>query len=267
MKKITFLSLPLILLLSACAGPVTMAPQGTQQEILQERAYQQGLSKEQLQAGQANLDAVTVRLVTANADFCGKKVQKVLYRGEALRACAFPLVIDEKDKEINAYTDGNKIVISRKMLNFVHNDNELALVIGHELAHAALNHVGKTTQNVVLGQIGGIAIDQILASQGLNTGGQFASLGSGIAQSRYSVAFEQEADYVGMYFMERAGFNIEGVANFWRRMAANDSRTITQRTSHPTSPERFIAIERTQKEIAAKKKAGERLVPNLAPKK
>lgn len=256
----------LVLALSACAGPVTMAPLGTQQEILQERTYQQSLTKEQLQAGQANLDAVTIRLLTANVDFCGKKVQKVLYQGKAMHACAFPVAIDEKDKEINAYTDGSKIVISRKMLNFVNNDNELALVIGHELGHAALNHVGKTTQNVVLGQIGGLAIDQILASQGLNTGGQFASLGSGIAQQRYSVAFEQEADYVGMYFMERAGFNTEGVANFWRRMAANDSRTITQRTSHPTSPERFIAIDRTHKEIAAKKSAGQKLVPNLKPK-
>lgn len=260
-----FLLLPL-LFLAACAGPVTNAPLGTQQEILQEREYQQSLSKEQLQAGQANLESVAIRLLSANVDFCGKRVQQVLYKGEKMKVCGFPVGIDDKDKEINAHTDGNKIIISRRMLEFVNNDNELALVVGHELAHAALQHVGKATQNAALGQIGGFALDQLLASQGLNTGGQFSQLGGGIAQARYSVAFEQEADYVGMYFMERAGFNTAGVANFWRRMAANDSRTITQRSSHPTSPERFVAIERTQKEIAAKKSAGQKLVPNLKPK-
>jgi predicted Zn-dependent protease len=263
-KTLSLLLLPL--LLAACAGPVTMAPQGTAQEIAEERAYQQALAKEEAGGGQTNVEAVSIRLLGANAKFCGNNLRQVTYQGKKATICGFPVVIDNKDKDINAYTDGKKIVISRKMLEFVNNDNELALVIGHELAHAALGHVNKSMQNAAIGQIGGFAIDQLLASQGLSTGGQFASLGGGIAQARYSVAFEQESDYVGIYFMERAGFDTAGVASFWRRMAANDSRTITQRTSHPTSPERFIAIDRAQKEVAAKKKAGQPLVPNLRPK-
>ena len=76
-------------------------------------------------------------------------------------------------------------------------------------------------------------------------------------------AFEQEADYVGMYFMERAGYNSTGVADFWRRYAAESPKSVSKRTTHPTSPERFIAIERTHREIAHKKAAGQPLIPNL----
>lgn len=256
-----------LLLVAACQGPVTLAPQGTQAEIMQEAAIQRQLAKEQAARGTVDLGDVAFPILSANAPFCGDRVRTASYKGQQARLCSFPVVIDKKDKNINAYTDGEKIIVSQKMLDFIQNRNELALVVGHELAHAALNHVGKTMQNTALGQIGGFAVDQLLASQGLNTGGQFASLGAGVAQQRYSVGFEQEADYVGMYFMARAGFDTAGVANFWRRMAANDSRSINNRSSHPTSPERFIAIERTHREIAAKVAAGQPLTPNMAPKK
>jgi predicted Zn-dependent protease len=88
-------------------------------------------------------------------------------------------------------------------------------------------------------------------------------MGGQMGVARYSVAFEQEADYVGMYFMARAGYDPSGVADFWRRMAAEGESSITQRTSHPTSPERFLTMERTYGEIAAKKSRGQPLVPNL----
>ena len=97
----------------------------------------------------------------------------------------------------------------------------------------------------------------------MGTGGQFSQIGGQIGVAQYSVAFEQEADYVGMYFMERAGYSTTGVAHFWRRMAAEGATSVSRRTSHPSSPERFLAIERTQAEIATKKARNLPLVPNL----
>lgn len=266
MKKY-FVPAVFFLALAACQGPVTMAPQGTRQEIMQEAAIQRQLAKDAQGSSSANLNDVIVPLLGANADFCKPRVRQISWRGQKVWICNYAVAVNKADKEINAHTDGEKIIISQKMLDFINTNNELALVVGHELAHAALGHVGKLTQNAALGQIGGFAVDQLLASAGVSTGGQFSSLGGGLAQQRYSIPFEQEADYVGMYFMARAGFDTAGAAQFWRRMAANDARAITQRSSHPTSPERFIAIERTRKEIAAKKAAGEPLVPNYLPKK
>ncbi|MDY0008808.1 MAG: M48 family metallopeptidase [Bdellovibrionales bacterium] len=182
---------------------------------------------------------------------------------QPVEGCNYPVILDSNSNDINAYADGQKIVISRGIVRFSENDNELALVIAHELGHNAMRHIDKMRQNATVGSIGGLAIDSLLAAAGVSTGGVATQMGGQMAIQQHSVAFEQEADYVGMYFMERAGFSAASVANFWRRMGAENARAINTRTSHPTSVERFLAIERTYAEIQSKKRNGQALVPNM----
>ncbi|MFN7114246.1 MAG: M48 family metalloprotease [Alphaproteobacteria bacterium] len=182
---------------------------------------------------------------------------------QPVEACNYPVILDSNSNDINAYADGQKIVISRGIVRFAENDNEIAMVIAHELGHSALRHVDKMRQNATVGSLGGLAIDSLLAAAGVSTGGAGMQMGGQMALQQYSVPFEQEADYVGMYFMERAGYNTANVANFWRRMGAENARAINTRTTHPTSVERFLAIERTYAEIQNKKRAGQPLVPNI----
>lgn len=182
---------------------------------------------------------------------------------QPLEGCNYPVVLDSNSNDINAYADGQKIVISRGILRFAENDNEVAMVIAHELGHSAMTHVDKMRQNASVGTIGGLAIDSLLGAAGVSTGGIATQMGGQMALQQYSVPFEQEADYVGMYFMERAGYSSAGVANFWRRMGAENAQSISTRTTHPTSVERFLAIERTHAEIQNKKRAGQTLVPNM----
>lgn len=124
-----------------------------------------------------------------------------------VKACDFPafLVMQES---LNAFADGKSIGIFRGMLRFA-NDNELALVIGHELAHNFMGHIEASQRNNLLGSIAEI----IAASKGVPTQG---TLGAAIALA-YSPAFEAEADYVGLYVLARAGFDIKDAPKFWRR--------------------------------------------------
>lgn len=177
-------------------------------------------------------------------------------------ACNYPVMLDNSGA-INAYADGEKIVMTRGMMRFAENDTEVALVVAHELAHNTMNHIGKLRQNAMAGSLGGLVVDSLLGAAGVNTGGQFSQLGGQAGQQRYSVSFEQEADYVGMYYLARAGFPTNGVANFWRRMATEGQASIDVRTSHPTSAERFIAIERTHDEIQTKLRNNQPLAPNF----
>ena len=173
--------------------------------------------------------------------------------------CNFPTIVDRNDSKINAYADGKHIIISKGMMRFVESDTELALVIAHELAHNTMGHINKKKINTVMGAIGGLAMDVLLGSSG-----EFYNLGGQMGALAHSVAFEQEADYIGMYYMARAGYNIDNVAYFWRRMAVeNGGKSIYIRTTHPTSPERFLAIEKTVKEIKYKKSKRQKLTPNL----
>jgi hypothetical protein len=173
-----------------------------------------------------------------------------------VKACDFPafLVMNES---LNAFADGQRIAIFRGMLRFA-NDQELAIVIGHELAHNFMGHIEAAQRNNFLGTLA-----EILAqSRGVPTQG---ALGAAIALA-YSPAFETEADYVGLYVLARAGIDIQDAPKFWRRMAAASPRGISQRgliASHPATAARFVAMEKTVREIEAKRAAGQPLEPNV----
>jgi predicted Zn-dependent protease len=107
----------------------------------------------------------------------------------------------------------------------------------------------------------GTLLDLAAAANGINTRGTFGNAGA----SAFSQDFEAEADYVALYYMNAAGLPLEGVANFWREMAAEHPRSIgsNHSASHPATSERFLAISKTIDEINNKIAAGEPLTPNL----
>lgn len=178
--------------------------------------------------------------------------------------CDYKLQYAYKDNTINASANGKKIIMTRGMKRFVQNDDEMATVLAHELAHNTMEHIEKAKRNVALGYSLGIAANIAIseyAKGGVVTNAPefFGHLFRGYK----SVAFEQEADYVGSYFMERAGYDISVPSHFWRRMASENSiSSIDLESSHPTSVKRFLALEKTKNEIERKTREGRDLVPN-----
>ncbi len=135
---------------------------------------------------------------------------------------------------INAYATGKSIVVTAGMMEFVNSDDELAYVIGHELAHNTHRHIRKSITNFIL---------------------------SGLAH-RYTRPFEAEADYVGLYYAARAGFDLNNVEDIWRRLARRSLKPIYKAKTHPTFPNRAVLIETTRNEIQAKRDEGLDLIPN-----
>jgi beta-barrel assembly-enhancing protease len=182
-----------------------------------------------------------------------------------IKACDFKVHLAPDDVK-NAYADGKNIVVYKGMMDFFKSDEDIALVVSHELAHNSMKHIDAKQKNAIIGGIIGLLFDIAAAGAGVNTNGDFTRLGAGLTGNAYSVEFEQEADYVGLYFMQKAGYNIENAAGFWRRMAVNNSQAITMKSSHPTTPQRFVAIEATVSEIKTKIANGEPLTPELKSK-
>jgi predicted Zn-dependent protease len=171
--------------------------------------------------------------------------------------CDFPVTLNNSDA-LNAYADGHKVVIMRGMMRFAKNDDELALVISHELAHDAMGHIQKKEGNRLIGTF----VDVLIAAVAhVNTQGAFGRAGG----QAYSKEFESEADYVGLYIMARAGMSIDDAPNFWRRMAAAHPGAIGDSFSstHPATPERMLALEKTVQEIHQKEKEGLPLLPDM----
>jgi Zn-dependent protease with chaperone function len=181
---------------------------------------------------------------------------------ESILACRYPVEIIADDR-LNAFASGDKIMITTGMLRFIKSDDELALILGHEIAHNALNHIGKMRGIGTVAGTAGILLDIGLAAAGVQTGGAISRAGVRAGLVVFSKEFEMESDYLGLYLAARAGFDVSNAPSFFRRMAVEHSGSITNNflSSHPSSPERSVAMEGAVKEIRVKVNAGEPLIP------
>jgi hypothetical protein len=169
--------------------------------------------------------------------------------------CDYPLRV-APGNEVNAYADGKGIFVTRGMMRFATQDKELALVIGHELGHNTMGHTDKKKTNSALGAV----VDILAAAKGINTQSAFMKAGA----TAYSQDFEAEADYVGLYYLARAGYDTSGAADFWRRMATEYPSSIknSHSATHPATAERFLALEKVGEEIRQKQSDHMELTPN-----
>lgn len=169
--------------------------------------------------------------------------------------CDFPVLVQQNDS-LNAFADGSNIILTTGMMRFVREDKELQFILAHELAHNTEGHLDKKRGNYLIGSI----FDVLAAAYGVNTQGTFGNAGAGA----FSQDFEREADYVGMYFLERAGIDGRNVANFWRKMVAENAGSIqaNYNSSHPSSAERYGNIEQAYLEVVQKRQNNEPLLPN-----
>ncbi len=169
--------------------------------------------------------------------------------------CDYKLVVVQDDKQINAFTDGHQIVIYTGMLRVANRQEELALILSHEIAHNVMRHIDAKRANSMLGSL----LDLAIASQGIDSQGIFRDLGGNM----YSQDFEREADYLGLYIMARAGYNIGSAAEIWRKIGKQEQNQIKSHyaATHPGTAERFVLINKVVKEIQRKKQQGQPLVP------
>lgn len=168
--------------------------------------------------------------------------------------CGYEIVLSPTD-EVNAYADGNNIIFTQGMMRFAQDDEELQLVIAHEIAHNSEGHIDKKIGNYLLGAL----VDVIALAYGFDTQSMFADMSTLV----FSKEFEREADYVGMYLLARAGINTSGVGNFWRRIAAEYPQSIKGSFlyTHPASAERYTNIDAAHVEIGDKLLKGLPLLP------
>lgn len=179
-----------------------------------------------------------------------------------VKACAIPIEL-KSDSSLNAFTTGDEIVIHSSILRIARTDAQLALVVGHELAHANLGHLHKQRANQVLGWASGAVIDAGIMLGGISTGGAFTRQFTRAGERAFSVGFEREADYVGAYYAARAGYDLAGAEDVWRAFSMESPDSIRIAVTHPITPVRFVQIQKVAAEIADKQRRNAPLIPEL----
>jgi hypothetical protein len=202
-----------------------------------------------------------------------KKIKKIKIdrNGEILtfdinqtKICNYPIIFTQ-DKIVNAYADGKSIIMTQGMVDYARDDNEIAMVIAHELAHNDRGHLDAMKKNtLIMGSIGFVLDLMTIYYSGGTAGGdaQNTEMWSKIGRNAYSVEFEKDADYGGVYYAYRAGYDISQVKSFWERIGSENPKQIAISSTHPATSERYLQIDKTVKEINKKKNDGLALVPN-----
>jgi predicted Zn-dependent protease len=154
-----------------------------------------------------------------------------------------------ESKEVNAWCmPGGKVVVYSGILPVTQNETGLAVVMGHEIAHAAAKHSNERMSQALLAQLGGQTLALALQQQPEKTQQIWMGLfGVGVqvgAILPYSRIQESEADHLGLIFMAMAGYNPNGAVEFWQRMSQNAGGSPPEFLStHPSDENRIRKIQ------------------------
>lgn len=163
-----------------------------------------------------------------------------------------------RDRQLNAVAMGHgQIVLNRGIVEYAANDEEVCLVVAHEIGHHAANHVVRGMRNQMIGALIGVAVAGLAAAAtGSNPSSgatqSAAQLGATIGHISYSKEQEREADYMAALILYRAGIDLDKARGLLVTMASGSRRMETTfLDSHPAGPERVAAWDRAVAEIRA----------------
>ncbi|TGE24001.1 M48 family peptidase [Hymenobacter aquaticus] len=157
-------------------------------------------------------------------------------------------VID--DKQENAWCmPGGKVAVYTGILPITQDENGLAVVMAHEIAHAVAKHGSERMSQGLLQQAGGQALSAALSTRPEATQQlalQAFGVGSSVGLLKYGRNQESEADHLGLIFMAMAGYNPDGAITFWQRMDARENQASPPEflSTHPSNGTRIADIQR-----------------------
>lgn len=158
----------------------------------------------------------------------------------------FSLVVNN---EVNAFClPGGKIVVYEGLLSVAKNEAELAVVLGHEIAHAVAKHSNERISQQIMAQYGMAILSQALSNKSAvvqTVGTSVFGLGAQVGlMLPYSRKHEYEADYMGIVFMEIAGYDSNSALDFWTKMSAGGSNANDFLSTHPSDSKRISEIKK-----------------------
>jgi Zn-dependent protease with chaperone function len=208
------------------------------------------------------LDVKHIRLETQERYLTGPVEILVDREGEKITFILYPqrlpaeyaILVKTQDRKINAYAAPGKIILTQRLVSFCLNDDELALVVGHEMAHQVLGHLIRGAAHRELGQLVGEAITafstlslgRLLDWKHSQVDPNVRKVAQNAVVSVFSQDDEREADIYGAWYAFQAGYDLDRGAAVWERVAAVDEKdpflTTYFLASHPAPTERMVRL-------------------------
>lgn len=257
-----FIATLLVLTLAACSTvPVTgrshlnLIP-GSSMMSMSEQQYGTFLKENKLSQNQQQ--TATIKRVGTKIQGAVERYFSSIGRGDYLKNYKWEFNLVE-DKQVNAWCmPGGKVVVYTGILPIAKDDAGLAVVLGHEIAHAIAEHGNERMSQGMIAQYGGELLSTMLATKpdvtkqlwmsAYGVGTQYGAL------MPYGRMQESEADHLGLVFMTMAGYDPNVAVAFWERMAAGKGGKASPEflSTHPSDATRIANIKRLIPEVLAK---------------
>jgi predicted Zn-dependent protease len=211
--------------------------------------YKQFLTQSKVVPVTVNKDAEMVRRVGTRIAYAITKFYESQGKANILDGYQWEFNLVDNN-EVNAWCmPGGKVVVYTGLLPVAKNEAALAVVMGHEIAHAVATHGNERMSQGVLQQLGGVALSVALANKPQETQQLFmAAYGAGSQVGvllPFSRKQELEADQYGLRFAAMAGYNPQEAIPFWQRMAAaaGGQKPPEILSTHPSDETRIQKME------------------------
>lgn len=185
----------------------------------------------------------------------GKRIQQAVQefmrdKGMSKRIEGFAWEFNTVEEPIvNAWCmPGGKVVVYSGLLPVTQDETSLAIVMGHEIAHAIAKHGNERMSQQMAVQLGGMALSVALNSRSQETQNIFMQsygLTSQLGILKYSRTHESEADKLGLIFAALAGYDPNAAIGFWERMAkqSSGSKPPELLSTHPSDDTRIADLK------------------------
>ena len=253
------ISLLTALAFSSCGTTSTVPITGRKQNILVSDEQVLSLSNQQYQEYMKAAKVSTNATNTAMVKRVGQKLANAVVsylqqNGLANEASQYKWEFNlVQDKSVNAFCmPGGKIVVYEGILPVTQDEASLAIVVGHEIAHAVGKHSAEQISKQIKQQYGTQLLSSVLnAATGTNVGSYAAVLaqqGLKLRNLKYSRDHETEADHMGLIFAAMAGYNPQEAITFWQRMSGGKGNQDDFLSDHPSDAKRIAALQRDMPE-------------------
>ena len=251
----SLLALALALVLASCGTTNVVPLTGRKQSLLVSDQQVLSLSTQQYSEYMSTAKTSSDPAKTAMVKRVGERISNAVVNylrttGQAADVANYQWEINlVQDNSANAFCmPGGKIVVYDGILPLTQTEDALAIVMGHEVAHAVAKHSAEKLSKQMKAQYGAQALSILLSKQSstLQQIGQAAfGFGANSVLRGYSRSNESEADYMGLIFAAMAGYNPEAAVTFWQRMAqSSTSSTPAFFSDHPSDATRIANIQK-----------------------
>ena len=266
MKTIRTLLIGALALLTAACGTTNTVPiTGRKTRLLVDDAQILSLSTQQYQdymkSAKLSTNATNTDLVKRVGQRLSTAVENFLKNnGYAQELQNFQWEFNlVNSNEVNAFCmPGGKIVVYEGLLPVTQDETGLAIVLGHEIAHAVAKHsaeqLSKQTRQQYAAQIGGSVLSSVAQAKGMGNAASIidmaAQIGFNFANLKYSRDNETEADRLGLIFAAMAGYDPQLAIPFWQRMAQQSGGSTKSEifSDHPSDEKRIAELQKRMPE-------------------